>query len=205
LCSSAPRLRVLDDDSAHMCRCFVAIGADPFLGKPVLHPPPAPACRAGLWLCGAIRFGVASSSHFLRLIYPRRHICAVIVSPWCREALRGRPVAPWRPRPVPLSTASMPRSPRIQYLWGSAAENCRRICPLPRFVCPPAVLTLGSFCITRRRCSALGTGAAALSPLPAWSPPWTTPAPARGRYRPRGRRRSAPPRRRPLRSIRPAA
>lgn len=99
------RLGALDDDSAHMRRRLVAARTDPFLRQPILHRPPALRCRGALWLCLPLGLGVPAGGHFLRVVYPRRPVCAVVVSPWCvGDPLRPL-VASRRPRGVPFSAA----------------------------------------------------------------------------------------------------
>jgi len=70
-----------------------------------------------------------------------------------------------------------PPPPRIQHLSSSPAGNSPRICPLPRFVCLPAVLTLGGFSgIPMPRWSP-GTDDSALSPPQVYPAAGGTPAP----------------------------
>lgn len=83
LCRSHLRRRALDDDSARVRRRLVPACANPFLRQPILHWPPALGRRGAPWLCLPLRLGVPAGVHFLRVVYPRRLVSAVIVSPWC--------------------------------------------------------------------------------------------------------------------------
>jgi len=134
LCRSRLRLRSLDDDSAHVRRRLVPACADPLLRQPILHRPAALGRRGAPWLCLPLRLGVPAGVHFLRVVYPRRLVSAVIVSPWCVGAHH-------RPRVASLAASRCSDLRRVNAPLPahSAYALCRVLIPLrgphPRLIC----------------------------------------------------------------------